>query len=104
MIAHLKEVSIPVEIYRYDPHSQDVLYEQIKAWFLSQDIATISLSGIKSAMVPKLKDAMYSEDIKQLTQLLQVDGVGIKTIEKLVSHFHKRMQLSEAGDTQQQLF
>lgn len=81
---YLDPLNIDIEIYQYSPVATDDLYEMTKGWLLSQDLDYISKSTkIRKDYVIKVLDAMQSKDIHQLNQLGKVEGVGIKTLEKI---------------------
>lgn len=84
MKSYLDGLDIHVEIYKYAPEAEDDLYEKIKKCLLSQDVGYISKStGLRKDYVVKLLNAMQSDDIHQLNQLGKVQGIGIKTLEKV---------------------
>lgn len=84
MESYLKQATIDIEIYRYSPTAADDFYEKTKEWLLSQDIQAISdMTKLRKDFVIKLIEAVKSEEIFQLNQLARVDGIGIKTLEKI---------------------
>ncbi len=86
MVSFLENADIPIEIYKYDPSARDDLYEKTKKWLLSKDAGHISeLTGLRKQYVNKVIDAIGLSEIKQLNQLGRVDGIGIKTLEKIFS-------------------
>lgn len=89
MMSYLEKSSIDIEIYRYDQTAKDDLYDKTKEWLLAQDVNRIStLTKLRKDYVVKVIDAMNSPNIVQLNQLARVQGIGIKTLEK-VFHFAK---------------
>ena len=59
MLGYLQDVAIPVEIYRYDPHSPDDLYEQFKASLLGQGVESFQRkSGMRQQELRRLFDAL----------------------------------------------
>lgn len=84
MTTYLDKVDLEIEIYRHDAAAKDDLYENTKQWLLSQDIDFISKSTkLRKDYVSKVIDAMHLPNIAQLNQLGAVNGIGIKTLEKL---------------------
>jgi len=80
-------VDIPVEIYRYKTDAKDDLYEKTKKMLLSKVVEDIaSDTGLRVNYVVKLLEALENPNITQLNQLAHVDGIGIKTLEKLFSY------------------
>jgi O-acetyl-ADP-ribose deacetylase (regulator of RNase III) len=80
MISYLDKLQIDVEIYHYDRTAKDDLYDKTKEWLMSTDTDVISKS-IKSSK--KVIDAMQNPKIVQLNQLLDFEGIGIKTLESV---------------------
>ena len=86
MDSYLNGLDIDVEIYKYVPTAEDDLYERIKEYLLSKDIDHISQStGLRKDYVVNVLNAMHSGNIYQLNQLGRVQGIGIKTLEKIFS-------------------
>lgn len=84
MATYLEKADLEIEIYRYDATANDDLYEKTKEWLLSQDTERISKSTkLRKNYVTKVVDAMQSPDVVQLNQLARINGVGIKTLEKI---------------------
>lgn len=84
MQEYLSDLPIPVEIYRYDPTAPDDLYLQLCDWMRASDGSAIALqTGIRQSTLDRVLTAMRRPDIRQVNQLSQVDGVGIRTLEKL---------------------
>jgi O-acetyl-ADP-ribose deacetylase (regulator of RNase III) len=84
MLEYLENVPIDIEIYRYDKMAKDDLYDKTKGWLLSQDLEHVaSLSKIRKNYILKVIEAMHAPTIVQLNQLALVDGIGIKTLEKI---------------------
>ncbi len=84
MMSYLENPSIEIEIYRYDQRAKDDLYDKTKKCLLSMDIEFISKStGLRKDYVLKVIYAMQSPNIVQLNQLARVEGIGIKTLEKI---------------------
>lgn len=84
MMSHLDRLPINIEIYQYDRKAKDDLYDKTKEWLLLQDIDSISTElKIKKYYLEKVLNAMDDEDIVQLNQLSRVNGIGIKTLEKI---------------------
>lgn len=84
MMSYLNKPSIDIEIYRYDQKAKDDLYDKTKEWLLSQDVNYIStITKLRKDYVVKIIDAIQSPNIVQLNQLALVQGIGIKTLEKI---------------------
>ncbi len=84
MQSYLRNIDIPVEIYKYDPKAKDDLYDKTKGWLLNQDLTEISETmKLRKDYVEKVILGMKRTDINQLNQLARVRGIGIKTLEKI---------------------
>ena len=84
MTAFLEKADVEIEIYKYDVTAKDDLYDKVKDWLLSQDIERISKSTkLRKDYVVKVVDAMQSPSVVQLSQLAQIKGIGIRTLEKI---------------------
>lgn len=90
---YLGELPIPVEIYRYDPNAPDDIFQKFHHWLEAVDQPTISeRTGVRRATLDAVLSAMQETGVRQLNQLSRVDGVGIKTLEKL---FHVATGITE---------
>ena len=84
MTTYLEKADLDIEIYRYDADAKDDLYDMTKEWLLSQDIDRISkATQLRKDYVVRVIDAMQLPTIVQLNQLARVNGIGIKTLEKM---------------------
>lgn len=90
MKSYLSKIEIDVEIYHYDPNAYDDVFEKFKdTWLRLPEKELSSASGIRIDFVKKLKDALQSDDIKSMSRLLNVKGIGDKTLEKSFIFIHK---------------
>lgn len=88
MQLYLRDLPIDIEIYRYDPKSKDDLYEETKMWLLSHRPDEISkLTKVKKQYVEKIINAINLDEITQINQLGKINGIGVKTLEKIF-RFH----------------
>jgi O-acetyl-ADP-ribose deacetylase (regulator of RNase III) len=84
MTEYLDKADIQVEIYQYDNQAKDDLFEKTKDWLLSNSAEDImSLTKLRRNNVEAILDALGYPGIVQLNQLTNIDGIGIKTLEKL---------------------
>jgi O-acetyl-ADP-ribose deacetylase (regulator of RNase III) len=105
MCYYLEELPIQVEIYRYSPDSKDDCYEAFKIELLSQGILrTGQLTGIKKHYIELLFQAIECPDIHQLNQLARVDGIGLKTLEKVFQFAMERNKPKVNTERQMDLF
>ena len=86
MRSYLDKIDLEVEIYRYDPEAKDDLYDKTQNFILSQDLLQISkATKLRKDYVEKVITGMKRPDIYQLNQLARIEGIGIKTLEKVFS-------------------
>lgn len=86
MRSHLEKVEsdISIEIYKYNPKAKDELYERAKKIFLKESVDLISKEAkLSKNCILKIRDAMNSPGVVQLNQLVKINGVGTKTLEKI---------------------
>ena len=84
MESYFKECDIDIEIWHFDPHAKDDLYENFKSIFCEIDTITIKeQSAIRIDKVNLVKQSIERKDINSLSGLLRVKGIGDTTIEKL---------------------
>lgn len=87
LIEYLSDLDIDIEIYEYDPTVSDSLYLELEEWFLSTELVDISmLTGIKMNYLLLIKEAISSNMIFQIGQISNIRGIGISTVEKLISY------------------
>lgn len=87
LIEYLSDLDIDIEIYEYDPRASDSLYLELEEWFLSTELVDISmLTGIKMNYLLLIKEAMSSNMVFQIGQISSISGIGISTVEKLISY------------------
>ncbi len=96
MRTYLDPLDLDVEIYTYDPMAKDELYDKTRDWVLSQDLDRISsATKISKNLVTKLREGFRRPDIAQLNQLALVDGIGVKTLEKIFKIDHVELSSRE---------
>ena len=82
MSSMLSSCDIPIEIYKYDPHAADDLYETFKTRFGAlSDSQIFKISGIRGKRLSLIREALEDPLVCQLNQLAKKDGIGIKTME-----------------------
>lgn len=83
MKRYLEKCDIPVEIYYYDPFAYDDLFLKFKdLWNSIPEKELASKSGLRIDFVRKVKKALERDDIRNLSRLLSVKGIGDVTLEK----------------------
>ena len=88
MESYLSRIDIDVEVYLYSPEASDDLYDNFRRWILKSSNEDVkNMAGISSNIADKLKQAANRPDISQINQLARVNGVGLKTLEKVFLAF-----------------
>lgn len=83
MKRYLEKCDIPVEIYYYDPFAYDDLFLKFKnLWNSIPEKELATKSGLRIDFVRKVKDALKQDNIRNLSRLLSVKGIGDVTLEK----------------------
>lgn len=73
-----------IEIYEYDPKAKDDLYEMVREFVVSQDIAYLAkATSINSSRLETISKAMTENSVCQISQLGALPGIGPGTLEKL---------------------
>jgi len=86
MESYLQKCEIPVEIYKYDPTAIDDLYGEFKKTLLNMSVEAIKFkTGLRIDYVQRVLDAIDDKSICQLNRLASIDGIGVKTLEKIFS-------------------
>jgi O-acetyl-ADP-ribose deacetylase (regulator of RNase III) len=84
MESYLKDCTIPVEIFRYDAGAEDEVLESIRQMFAQMSRDEVSQRAqIGPRSVDRVRAALENERISQAIQLVGVQGIGIKTVERL---------------------
>lgn len=84
---YLSDLEIDVEIWHFDPHAKDDLYEQFKALFLTLDGKDIKeSSGIRIDKIRLIQKTLEENRLHSLSALLRVKGIGETTLEKLFEY------------------
>lgn len=87
MTSYLKNCDIDVEIWHFDPAAQDDLYQEFKSIFTEIDDQTIkNESKIRIDIVRKIRTALDNPNINSLSGLLNVNGVGDVSLEKMFQY------------------
>jgi hypothetical protein len=75
---------LSIEIYEYDPKAKDDLYEMVREFVVSQDIAYLAkATSINSSRLETISKAMTENSVCQISQLGALPGIGPGTLEKL---------------------
>ena len=83
MESYLRDCSIPVEIYQYDPMALDDLFDRFKERMLTLGLDDLkNATGLRNDYINRIRDALANPNMRQLNQLARVNGIGDKTLEK----------------------
>lgn len=89
MESYLKDCTIPVEIYQYDPTASDDLFIQFKLRILeSSDAELMEQSGLRRQAINKLAIALENNTVCTISQLATQPGIGNATLEKAFALMH----------------
>ena len=90
MQSYLSELNIDIEIYDYSATANDDLYVEFAKKITPLSSEQISAeSGVKIIYIERILEAIKEDRIYQLNQLLSIQGVGIKTVEKIFAYSKK---------------
>ncbi len=104
MESYLIKCSIPVEIYRYDPMAHDDLFDWFKMTIASMTITEIKdATGLRADHAARVLNALIDPSVCQLNQLAAVDGIGVKTLEKVFAFARLRTTSESVRPVQQAL-
>lgn len=80
MFRYLRSCDIPIEIYEYSSDASDDLFGIFVDGLIYSTKEFEKKTGLKKATVVKLKDILERSDLRSLSQLSKVKGVGEETI------------------------
>ena len=90
MYHYLSKCDIDVEIWHFDPIAKDDLFEKFVAILQESDLEHLKKeSGVGLSILNKIIKSVDLEHINSMSSLLQVKGVGDKTVEKLFNYVMK---------------
>lgn len=94
MEKYLSNINILVEIYFYDKNAKDDLYNKFQEFFSMMNDSEISKeSHIRIDIVRKIRMSLSHNDINSTSGLLNVKGIGEKTLERLFHFMQSRIKL-----------
>jgi len=83
MKRYLSQCDIEIEIWRFDPTATDDIFFNYRQHFLSRTDKELSKStGIGVNIINKIKAALNDTAINSMSSLLNVKGIGDRTLEK----------------------
>ena len=98
MHRYLSRCNLEIEIFHYDANAEDDLYQEFKERFLgSSDDYLKRHFGLDVGSINKLRKALQHDSIYNMSGLLNVKGLGEKTLEKafyFARSFHENEQIS----------
>lgn len=97
MNKHLKNCSIDIEIYDYDPNAKDDLFEKFKKKWLALNPESIKKeTGIQPQYARKITDIIGLGVVNSMIALANYKGIGEKTLEKAFNYVLNSPPLSQA--------
>jgi uncharacterized protein YnzC (UPF0291/DUF896 family) len=86
--SYLSRCDISVEIYIHDLSAPDNLYSDFKAKLLSLTIEELAEStGLRRIYVERIRKALDNTEIRSLSHLATVKGIGSVSLEKSFQYF-----------------
>ncbi|MBO5381661.1 MAG: macro domain-containing protein [Bacteroides sp.] len=83
MKKYLEKCDIDIEIYHYDPLAYDDKFLHFKEiWDSISDKDLHTLSGIGISYIKKIREALKEDNIRSMSKLLTIKGIGDVTLEK----------------------
>ena len=87
---YLSQCDIDVEIWHFDPMAKDDLFEKFVAILQEFELEYLKReTSVGLSILKKIVDAVAQEHINSMSSLLQIKGVGDKTVEKLFTYVMK---------------
>lgn len=95
MEKYLGELNIKIEIWSFDKTTVDDVYEDFKVKFqeISDNIIKEE-SGLGLQYIKKIRAALKNDDIRTMSGLSNVKGIGEVTLEKSFKYIRKHKELS----------
>ncbi len=79
----LHQCNIPIEIYIYNPHESDDLYEKFKITFSSMTTEQIANQiRLRKVYIQRIKQAIENPELNSFSKLASVKGLGLTSLEK----------------------
>lgn len=84
---YLSVIGIPVEVYQFDPNSPDDIFENFKKAFQTTNILSLTkMTGLKDDKINKLLDVLKDDEIHNMGQLANYNGIGESTLQKCFAY------------------
>ncbi len=89
MESYLSKCDLDIEIYEYSPLVYDDLFLKFKQIWNSKSLQELSKeSGISLKYLERINEGLESENIRTLSQLAGIKGIGFKTLEKSFNYIN----------------
>lgn len=83
MVEHLQKCNIDIEIYQYDPASNDDLFASFKEKWLALDDRQIKIeTDIQQQYARKISEVIQNGEVNSIIALANYEGIGEKTLQK----------------------
>jgi O-acetyl-ADP-ribose deacetylase (regulator of RNase III) len=87
MKKYLIKCDIPIEIWHYESSASDDLFEKFKSIMQNNHIVFLAKeTSINQSTLMKIKENLTNPNFSSISSLLNIKGIGKKTIEKLFQH------------------
>lgn len=105
MKKYLEKCEIDIEIYKYNPLANDDLYITFKNIFmLTSDELIASSTKLKKHYVKKIRISLENPEIRSISKLAAVQGIGEKTIEKVFRYLQSDTTTKHSMNLELNLF
>lgn len=95
MQQYLDTCDLPIEVYIYDPHQRDDLYDIFKSAFLSKnDVDLAKEIGLRIHIIITIRSALENPRINSISSLATTKGIGLVSLEKSFEYLRKCMSIS----------
>lgn len=98
MKEYLSNLPIEIEIYEYDPKVADPYYMKIQDWITTTDLQVLSQdSDIRVKYLETIKESMERGEVHQISQILNIKGIGLTTLERLLNYRNTQVNSLKAS-------
>jgi len=98
MMEYLSDLPIDIEIYEYDSKIADQFYIELQNWLINADLEILSQnSGIREKYLNTIKQSMEQGEVHQVSQILNIKGIGLTTLERLLNYRETETNLSQTS-------
>jgi len=81
MQKEMDSVTIPIEIYKYDPSAKDDIADKFIEQFRSRNETELKAIGFSKSAISKIGQALDESKLRNMGKLASLEGIGVKTLE-----------------------